>query len=95
MKDNKFKVMAGAKSQPNKDIIDYNNIEPEKVERKDGIPTLEDIKGLIKEVFKDKKEVKQQPMQMPSITIHIGNTFDKMGDTIDKLKQVKKPDQKK
>ena len=77
------KVMKGAKEQPNKDLIDYDDLPRDKVERKDGLPTIDDLKELFAPLFNGQ----QQQQLMPNISINIGfgSTIDKLGKTIDSL----------
>lgn len=74
--------MEGAKDQPNKDLKDYDDLPKDEVERKDGIPTITELRELFKEVFTGNN----QP-QTPSVSINIGfgNGIDNIGKTIDKL----------
>ena len=78
--------MKGANEQPNKDLIDYDDIPKPEVERKDGLPTITELRELFTELFNKKQEMKsERPMPQISINIGFGGGMDKMGKTIDKI----------
>lgn len=78
------KIMEGAKDQPNKDLINYDDLPKDKVERKDGIPTTDELMELFKKVF-----VRNNQQSMPNISIKIGfgHGIDNIGETIGRLRE--------
>lgn len=78
--------MKGAKDQPNKDLVDYDDLPKPEVDRKDGLPTITELRELFTDLFNKKQEVKvEQPAPQISISIGFGGAMNGMGKTIDKL----------